>query len=157
MSMAVEAPGGPLPWPVLLDEGLQRPHQLTTIVALAGFDRREDRVAEQPEGLVVLEREQQLKRAEVLVGSDSRRGERRATAARLTAVAVPTAARRSERDRLEGAPRFVEAPPRVGAGDGAASADPHAGSKTDRHPRADALGDPKQLRLREAYDERARE
>ena len=55
VAVAVEAPGRPLPLPVLLDERLERAHQLAAVVALAGLDRPEDRVAEQPQRLVVLE------------------------------------------------------------------------------------------------------
>src|SRR5919205_1357880 len=66
--VAVELPGGALPLPVALDERLQRAHELATVGALPLLDRGEDRVAEQPQRLVVLQREQQLEGAEVAIG-----------------------------------------------------------------------------------------
>ena len=97
----------PLPLPVALDEGLQRAHQLAAVGALGVLDRREDRVAEQPQRVVVLQREQQLEGAEVAVG-----GERRAEASPLSASARASSAQRAswkprrrsaERDRAPGA------------------------------------------------------
>src|SRR4051812_30494832 len=68
VAVAVELARGALPLAVLLDEGLERAHQLAPVGALALLDGRQDRVAEEPQGVVVLEREQQLERAEIAVG-----------------------------------------------------------------------------------------
>src|SRR6201999_3601211 len=68
--VAVEPLGGPLPLAVLLYERFQRSHQFTSIVSFSGLDGPEDRVTEQPQGLVVLQRQQQLERAQLLVGGD---------------------------------------------------------------------------------------
>src|SRR4051794_8454009 len=72
VAMTVQLAGGALPLAVAFDERLQRAHQLAAVRALALLDRREDRVAEQPQRLVVLEREQQLERAEVAIGREPR-------------------------------------------------------------------------------------
>src|SRR3954447_2108538 len=53
--VAEQLPGRALPLAVALDEGLERAHELATVRALALLDGREDRVAEQPQRLVVLE------------------------------------------------------------------------------------------------------
>ena len=98
----------PLPLPVALDEGLERAHQLAAVGALGVLDRREDRVAEQPQRVVVLQREQQLEGAEVAVG-----GQRAAP----VAVAVD-----GQRARLQRAARLVEAAPQLGRRDAAAGA-----------------------------------
>ena len=63
VAVAVQPPRRALPLAVLLDERLERAHQLAAVVALAVLDRAEDRVAEQPQRLVVLQREQQLEGA----------------------------------------------------------------------------------------------
>src|SRR3954447_11385420 len=47
--VAVQAPGGRLPLPVALDEGLERAHQLAAVMPLARLDRAQQRLAEQPE------------------------------------------------------------------------------------------------------------
>src|ERR1700742_5164286 len=52
-----------LPLPVGLEERLQRAHQLAAVGALGVLDGREDRVAEQPQRVLVLQREQQLEGA----------------------------------------------------------------------------------------------
>src|SRR3954452_15997715 len=70
VSMAVELARRPLPLPVALDERLERAHELAAVGALAVLDRSEDRVAEQPQCLVVLEGEQQLEGAEVVERRD---------------------------------------------------------------------------------------
>src|SRR4051812_9516808 len=54
--VTVELARRALPLPVALDEGLQGAHELAAVGALAVLDRREDRVAEEAQRLVVLER-----------------------------------------------------------------------------------------------------
>src|SRR5215211_1118477 len=71
--VAVELARGLLPLPVALDEGLERAHQLAAVGALALLDRGEDRVAEEPQRVVVLEGEQQLEGPEVAVGGEPAR------------------------------------------------------------------------------------
>src|SRR5919204_4161685 len=68
VAVTVQPLGGALPLAVLLDEGLERAHELAAVVALAVLDGPEDRVAEQPQSVVVLEGEQELEGAEVPVG-----------------------------------------------------------------------------------------
>ena len=97
--MAVELARGALPLPVALDERLQGAHQLAAVGTLAILDRSEDRVAEQAQRVVVLEREQQLERAEV--------AERRQEGCRRPAAGVPVGLP-GERLRLQGAARLVE-------------------------------------------------
>src|SRR5207248_2430726 len=63
--VAVQLARGALPLPVALDEGLQRAHQLAAVGPLVVLDRGEDRVAEQAQGVFVLQREQQLEGPEV--------------------------------------------------------------------------------------------
>src|SRR5215211_3430331 len=65
VAVAVQPPRGRLPLAVALDERLERAHQLAAVVALAALDRREQRLAEQPQRIGVLQREQQLERAQV--------------------------------------------------------------------------------------------
>src|SRR3954454_21933400 len=60
--VAVQAPGGRLPLPVALDERLERAHQLAAVVPLARLDRTEQRLAEQPQRVGVLQRQQELER-----------------------------------------------------------------------------------------------
>src|SRR5436309_7733762 len=91
--MAVQAPCCGLPLPVALDERLERAHELAAVVALAGLDRPEQRLAEQPQRVGVLQREEQLERAQVA----ERRHERDR--------ALPVGA---ELARLERAARLVE-------------------------------------------------
>src|SRR5436305_2135923 len=77
--VAVQPPRRPFPLAVLLDERFQRTHQLAAIRALAGLDRTQDRVAEQPQRLVVLQRQQELEGAEVAVRADAHRRRPRGT------------------------------------------------------------------------------
>src|SRR3954469_17853168 len=72
VAVAVEPPGSGLPLAVALDERLERAHQLAAVVALAVLDRAEQRLAEQPQRVGVLEGEQQLERGEVAVRRDQR-------------------------------------------------------------------------------------
>src|SRR3954449_8813653 len=73
VAVAVELARRLLPLAVALDERLQRAHQLPAVGALALLRGRQDRVAEQPQRVVVLERQQELERAEVAVGGQQRR------------------------------------------------------------------------------------
>src|SRR5918996_1304575 len=73
VAVAVELARSALPLAVALDERLQRAHQLAAVGALAVLDRCQDRVAEQAQGVVVLQREQQLERAEVAIGGQQPR------------------------------------------------------------------------------------
>src|SRR5829696_3279345 len=130
--VAVELARGPLPLPVALDERLERAHQLAAVGALAVLDGGEDRVAEEPQRVVVLERQQQLERAEV--------AERRQRL--LGAVAVGGA---GERLRLERAARLVERAPQLGRGDRAAGAGGQLHAGVARRPRAHALGQREQV------------
>src|SRR3712207_3436105 len=93
VAAAVELVRGALPLAVALDEHLERTHELAAVGALALLDRRQDRVAEQPQGVVVLERQQQLEGAEVAIGHEHRLGR-----------AVPVGA--AERAGLERAARL---------------------------------------------------
>src|SRR3954468_6722765 len=101
MTVTVELLGGSLPLAVALDEGLQRAHQLAAVGALTVLDRREDRVAEQPQRVVVLERQQQLEGAEVTVRRQP------------GGAAVPGIA---ERPRLERAAGLMERAPQLAGG-----------------------------------------
>src|ERR1700755_165952 len=104
--MTVEGARCPLPLSVALDEGLERAHQLAPVGALGLLDRREDRVAEEPQRVVVLERQQQLEGAEIAVGRER---------------AVPLAvAIEAELARLQRAARLVKAAPQLGGRDAAA-------------------------------------
>src|SRR5215218_4425013 len=98
VAVAVQAPGGGLPLPVALDEGLERAHELAAVVALAVRDRPEQRLAEQPQRVGVLQREQQLEGAEVAVGRH---------AGGLAARRAVAVGRRAELARLERAARLV--------------------------------------------------
>ncbi len=104
MAMTVQLACGALPLAVALDERLQRAHQLAAVGALALLDRGEDRVAEQPQRLVVLQREQQLEGAEVAVGGE-----------RGVPVAVAVGGQRA---CLQSAAGLVEAAAQVGGRDG---------------------------------------
>src|SRR5438552_3713033 len=59
VAVAVEPPRRGLPLPVALDEGLERAHELAAVMALAALDRTEQRLAEQPQRVGVLERQQE--------------------------------------------------------------------------------------------------
>ena len=125
MTVAEERLRRALPLPVALDEGLQRAHQLAAVGALGVLDRRQDRVAEQPQRVVVLQREQQLEGAEVAVGRELRARRRRAVDGELA--------------RLERAARLVEAAPQVAGRDGPARRPPAAtGRPRARRARAGA-------------------
>src|SRR4051812_37290381 len=97
MPVAEELARGALPLPVLLYEHLERAQELVAVFAAAVLERPEHAVAEEPQRVVVLERQEELERAEVAVGGDVR-------------VAVPVRWWR-ERRGLERAARLVEAPP----------------------------------------------
>src|SRR3954467_15930873 len=90
VAVAEDPPSALPPPPVLLQERLQRLQQLAAVLALAILDRAEHAVAVEPQRLVVLDREQQLERAQVSPGGHVRR----------TAV--------RERRHLEGVPGLVE-------------------------------------------------
>src|SRR3954464_3627821 len=105
MPVAEELACGALPLAVLLDEALERAQQLVAVLAAAVLERAEHAVAEEAEGVVVLERQQQLEGAEVAVRRDV-----------LGCIAV----RSRQRCRLERAARLVEAAPQPsGRGDAA--------------------------------------
>src|SRR4051794_40791731 len=128
VAMAVELPRGALPLAVALDERLERAHQLAAVGALAVLDRREDRVAEQPQRLVVLEREQQLEGTEVVEGGHR---PRRAVAGQLAG--------------LERAARLVERPAGVTGRRRAARAGDQLGARVARDPQAHPLRELEQL------------
>jgi hypothetical protein len=92
-------------------------------VALAVFDRPEQRLAEEPQRIGVLQRQQQLEGAEVAVGRD--------TAHRLRAVGRAVLGQRAELARLERAARLVVGLARAAGAHGA----PRAGGRR----RADRL------------------
>src|SRR5215211_8838087 len=98
VTMAVELARRPLPLPVALDERLERAHQLAAVGALAVLDGGEDRVAEEPQRVVLLQRQQQLERAEVVICGE--------IGPHPPAVAGQLA-------RLQGAARLVEGAPRL--------------------------------------------
>src|SRR4051812_43339147 len=141
MAMAVELARGPLPLPVALDERLERAHQLAAVGPLALFDRGEDRVAEQAQRLVLLQREQELEGSEVLVGGD------RAAAGRAVAP--------GQRARLERAAGLVERAARLAGRHRAPGAAGEVRSDVARDARAQALGDGEQLVLAGARARRA--
>src|SRR3954466_7773390 len=99
MPVAEELARGALPLAVLLDEDLERAQQLVAVLAAAVLERPEHAVAEEAKRVVVLQREEQLERAEVAVRRD---------------VRVPVAVRRRERGRLERTAGLVEAAPERG-------------------------------------------
>ena len=72
MAVAVELARRPLPLAVLLDERLERADQLVAVLAGRVLERAEHAVAVEPQRLVVLQRQQQLERAQVAVGGDLR-------------------------------------------------------------------------------------
>src|SRR4051794_29931632 len=64
VAVAEQLARGALPLAVLLDEHLERAQQLVAVVAVAAvLERAEDAVAVEPQRVVVLEREQELRRA----------------------------------------------------------------------------------------------
>src|SRR3954464_8176728 len=97
MPVAEELACGALPLAVLLDEDLERAQQLVAVLAAAVLERAEHAVAEEAQGVVVLEREQELEGAEVAVGGD-------------VTPALPIAVRWCERRGLQCTARLVEAP-----------------------------------------------
>src|SRR6185295_15641844 len=153
VAVAVEPARGRLPLAVALDEGLERAHELAAVVALAVLDRAEQRLAEQPQRVGILQREQELERAEVAVGGDGAA----AVAVARGAVAGPAVGAGAELARLERAARLV-----VGL---ARAADRHRAPGAGGGPRAErlggavdqALGDLEQLVVEEARHERADE
>src|SRR5206468_9773632 len=70
MPVAEELARRALPLAVLLDEDLERAQQLIAVLAAAVLERAEHAVAEEAQGAIVLEREEQLEGAEVAVGGD---------------------------------------------------------------------------------------
>src|SRR5271169_2759307 len=68
--VAVQRIGRLLPVPVVLDEHVQRAHELLAVLPLALLDRTEHAAAVGVERVVVLQREQELEGAEILVGGD---------------------------------------------------------------------------------------
>ena len=126
--MAVQPPGGPLPLTVLFNERFKRSHQFTSVVSFAGLYRAEDRVTEQPQRLVVLQRQQQLEGAEVLVGRHAGGAalHRGAAGLPLTRPGDP------EGDRFDGAPGFVERASRVDSGNRPSDADIQPGADGER-------------------------
>src|SRR4029077_20377930 len=98
VAVAVEPPRGGLPLAVALDECLERAHELAAVVALAVLDRAEQRLAEQAQGVGVLQREQELERAQIAV---------RRHGAANGAVAAVAVRGRAELACLERAARLV--------------------------------------------------
>src|SRR4051794_7846256 len=131
MAMTVQLARGALPLAVALDERLERAHQLAAVGALALLDRGEDRVAEQAQRLVVLQRQQQLERAQVAVGGepDGR------------AVVVGQAA------RLERAARLVERAAQLAGGHHAPGPGRQVGPDLRADAAAQALGEREHLRV----------
>src|SRR5262245_45422261 len=113
MPMTIELARGPLPVPVVLDEGLERAQELAAVLALAALDRLEQAVAVKAEGFVVLEGEEQRERAEVAVGGN------------LGPVAV-------DRGRLERAACLVEGAAKRSQANGAARGNPQLGMSSDQ-------------------------
>ena len=68
--MAVELARRALPVAVVLDVGLERAQELAAVLALGPLDRLQQAVAVEPQRVVVLKREQEGERAEVLVAGD---------------------------------------------------------------------------------------
>ena len=96
VAVAVELARRALPLPVLLDERLERAHQLVAVLAARVLERAEHAVAVEPQRLVVLEREEELEGAEVAVRGDRRRRGRSASAAASSAQRASWKVRRSE-------------------------------------------------------------
>src|SRR5205807_1043552 len=127
-------------------------HQLTAVVSLAGLDRAQDGVAEQPQRLVVLEGEQQLEGAELAVGRDLRAWRRRARAVSVAGRGVG-----AQRYRLQRTARLVKAPARLAAGHGASGTDPNGRVELVGHVAGHALTQGEQLVLLGPGHERAGE
>src|SRR5581483_11143198 len=111
VAVAVQPPRGALPLSVALDKRLQRTHQFSAVVAFTRFDGAKDGVAEEPKRFVVLKRQQQLERSKILVACDR---------SRRTGAVVPLVTVRRQGGGLKRALCFVEAAPRLIAGDGPA-------------------------------------
>src|SRR5829696_7922303 len=141
VAVAEELARGALPLPVAFDERLQRAHQLAAVRALAVLDRGEDRVAEQPQRLVVLQREQQLEGAEVAVGGEQVAG--------AIAVRVPR-----QLVSLERAARLVERAPQVARRYRAPRPGGERQPRLARHPAAHPLGQREQVVVAGAAPER---
>src|SRR4051794_24052885 len=148
VAVAVELARRLLPLAVALDERLQRTHQLPAVGALALLDRGKDGVAEQAQSIVVLQREQQLERAEVAVGGQQRRPRP------VGAVLVSR-----ERPGLQRAARLVEGAAQLARRRRAAGAGRQLEADVARDPRADALGELEGVVLRPppVRDQRTRE
>src|SRR4051794_21526876 len=153
VAVAVQPPCRGLPLPVALDERLERAHQLAAVVPLAVLDRPEQRLAEQAQRVRVLEREQQLERAEVAVRRDTRlaRRLRAAVAVRVDGDAG------AQRARLERAARLVVGAAGVAGGHRAARAGGRGGADRRGHPLQDPLADVEQLVVLVARQQRAHE
>src|SRR4051794_13446704 len=145
VAVAVELPRGALPLPVAFDERLERAHQLAAVGSLTLLDGGEDRVAEQPERLVVLQREQQLEGAEVAVGRQP---------AALGAHAVLL--HRGEPERLQRAARLVEGAAQLPAWDRAAGPGVDRVPDVLRHAGPQPLGQREQLLVPTAADRQQR-
>src|SRR5207248_282264 len=116
----------------------QRTHQLAAIMAFTRFDRAKDGVAEEPKGFVVLKRQQQLERSEIFVTRDRRRP---------AGAVAPLVAVQREGGRVERALCFVEAAPRLAAGDGPAHRHSSLPAKVLLQPLGESLSEPEQLAL----------
>src|SRR4051812_33458170 len=127
VAVAVELARRLLPLAVALDERLERAHQLAAVRALPLLDGGQDRVAEQPQRVVVLQREQELEGAEIAVGGQQRRP---------GAVAALVA---RQRPRLQRAARLVERAAQVAGRRRAPSARRQLGADLARDARADPL------------------
>src|SRR4051794_10001415 len=148
VAVAVEPPRGGLPLAVALDEGLERGHEVAAVMALAVLDRAEQRLAEQPQRVGVLQREQELERPEV--------AERRNRGGAVAVAAVAVGGR-AQLARLERAAGLVVGLARASDRDGAAGAG--GGASAERL--AGALDEPfrdlEQLVVEEARHQRADE
>src|SRR4051794_23997447 len=148
--MAVQAPRGGLPLAVGLDERLERSHELGAVLAFPALYRGKQGVAVQPQRVGVLEREQQLERAEVARGAQP--GRAGMARPRVTVATARRAVMRGARQGqgLQGAPALVVGAPRVAGGHRA----PRAGAPAD--PRAHALAELVELLVAEAGEQGAR-
>src|SRR6185436_10489112 len=153
VAVAVQAPGGGLALPVALDGGLERAHELAAVVALTVLDRAEQRLAEEPQGVGVLQREQELEGAEVAVRRDRCRGLR----AGVTVAGGAVPGRRAELARLERAARLVVRLARPACADRPPGA--RGRTRPERLARAldDALAQLEELVVEEAGEQRADE
>ena len=132
-----------LPLPVALDERLQRAHQLAAVGALGLLDRGQDRVAEQPQRVVVLQRQQQLEGAEVAVGGERRRR----SPLPLTASARASSAQRASWKPRRRSPGATVRPAPAGSGSPALA----------RDARVQPLGEREQLVVAGRGQQRAQE